>query len=170
MKWGLTIRKARTEAGLTQVQLAAKARVSLATVQNIEADRANPEVGTLQSILSPLGLRLEVQSRSWEPKVLIPLGLPLLDAVVQSRLRQQANKYELMDHLISLTPNLGRLRPGSREQAAVVGFLWALRDHYPAIWSHVPPKVKSWLNRQLKADSPPIKLRRISLSHLAEYL
>ena len=72
------IKKARSDAGLTQFELAHMAEVSLPTVQNIEAEKANPSLSTLGSLFRVLGYEIEVKykSRVWD--LLSVCGAPLL--------------------------------------------------------------------------------------------
>jgi transcriptional regulator with XRE-family HTH domain len=67
----------RRELGLTQKALARRSRVSLATLQNVEADRANPSLRILRSLLDALelDLRATAEPSCWD--ALIGLGLPL---------------------------------------------------------------------------------------------
>lgn len=55
---GEKIRAARKEKGLYQHELAARARLSVQTVRNVEADRHEPELPTLRKIAAALGVPL----------------------------------------------------------------------------------------------------------------
>jgi transcriptional regulator with XRE-family HTH domain len=55
---GEAIRAARTEAGLTQVQLASRANINKTWISHLESGRVNPAYGTLQRIASALGMPL----------------------------------------------------------------------------------------------------------------
>jgi predicted transcriptional regulator len=54
---GVHIAQRRKNLGMTQGELSALSRVSLATVQNIEAGRANPALGTVEKMCSALSDR-----------------------------------------------------------------------------------------------------------------
>lgn len=74
------IRETRRLLGISQTALAVRAGVSLATVQNIEAGRANPSLSTLERLLAPLGLGLAVEPRQADWDALAAFGLPLTGA------------------------------------------------------------------------------------------
>jgi transcriptional regulator with XRE-family HTH domain len=55
---GQRLRKLRQDAGLSQRELARRARVSNGAISTIEADKVSPSVSALRQILSALGLSL----------------------------------------------------------------------------------------------------------------
>jgi uncharacterized protein len=65
-----TLREARKRAGLTQVELARRARTSQATISAYENGRKDPSVATLARLLAVMGSRLEVVQGP--PKALMP--------------------------------------------------------------------------------------------------
>ena len=56
------MREARRRHGVTQEQLAARARTSQAAISRIERDVVSPSVGTLATLLDLLGEELELSS------------------------------------------------------------------------------------------------------------
>ncbi len=74
---GTHLRSTRRALGLSQSALATAADVSLATVQNVEAGRANPSLSTLSRLLAPLGTGLSFTPTAADWRALITLGLPL---------------------------------------------------------------------------------------------
>lgn len=60
---GELLREARRRHGVTQEQLAARARTSQAAISRIERDVVSPSVGTLAALLDLLGEELELSSR-----------------------------------------------------------------------------------------------------------
>jgi transcriptional regulator with XRE-family HTH domain len=60
---GRMLRFARSRAKLTQRELAAKAGVPQETIARIERGRADPRLGTLDSLLEACGYGLEVEPR-----------------------------------------------------------------------------------------------------------
>lgn len=54
------VRELRTQRGLTQFQLAQLSGVSLPTIQNIEALKANPSISILEKIFNSLNAKLTV--------------------------------------------------------------------------------------------------------------
>ena len=71
------LRSRRLVLGVTQAELAHAAGVSLATVQNIEAGRANPALGTVERVCDVLALDVVVVPRTDVWDELVALGLPL---------------------------------------------------------------------------------------------
>jgi transcriptional regulator with XRE-family HTH domain len=65
-----TLREARKRAGLTQAELARRARTSQATISAYERGRKDPSVATLSRLLAAMGLRLEVVQGP--PKAIMP--------------------------------------------------------------------------------------------------
>jgi transcriptional regulator with XRE-family HTH domain len=63
MTSGQLLREARHRHGVTQMQLAARARTSQAAISRIERDVVSPSVGTLAALLDVLGEELELTSR-----------------------------------------------------------------------------------------------------------
>jgi transcriptional regulator with XRE-family HTH domain len=59
---GQLLREARRRHGVTQEQLAARARTSQAAISRIERDVVSPSVGTLATLLDLLGEELELSS------------------------------------------------------------------------------------------------------------
>jgi transcriptional regulator with XRE-family HTH domain len=63
MTAGELLREARRRHGVTQEQLAARARTSQAAISRIERDTVSPSVGTLATLLDLLGEELELDAR-----------------------------------------------------------------------------------------------------------
>jgi hypothetical protein len=62
MTIGLLISKARTSAGLTQVELATRAGTSQAAIARYESDRVSPSVSTLERVLRAAGEEIVITS------------------------------------------------------------------------------------------------------------
>jgi transcriptional regulator with XRE-family HTH domain len=60
---GELLRNARRRHGVTQQQLAARARTSQAAISRIERDAVSPSVGTLATLLDLLGEELALDAR-----------------------------------------------------------------------------------------------------------
>lgn len=60
---GAVVRDARERAGLTQVELARRARVSREWVVKVESGRTSPELGRVLDVLEHLGLALDVRDQ-----------------------------------------------------------------------------------------------------------
>jgi transcriptional regulator with XRE-family HTH domain len=69
MSPGALIRDARLEAGLTQVELAARLGTTQSAIARLERADSNPTVGTLEAALGAAGRRLEITSPARPPDV-----------------------------------------------------------------------------------------------------
>lgn len=68
MSFGARAKARRLNLGLTQEQLARKARLSLNTIRNIESGRRGGEWKTLQRIAKALGILEELHAESREAR------------------------------------------------------------------------------------------------------
>ncbi|MBU6376643.1 MAG: helix-turn-helix transcriptional regulator [Bdellovibrionales bacterium] len=158
--------RVRHARGISQSELANRSRTSLATIQNIEAGRANPSLATLERIVHELGLRLELRNTPPDWGRLASLGLPLL-TTQETFVRPE--KDLLRQELSTLSTDTLHALVDPREAGAMRAWLSALHDHYPQLWDRLAPHLNQWLEKQ-KLSGPEIKLRRIALSKLADYL
>jgi len=161
------LKRQRQIQGLSQTTLAQRSGLSLATVQNLEAGRANPELHTLTALADSLGLTLELRPKSISLDELIPYGIPLLGSSPAFAIQPDA--IGLIDKLNSVGPLLAGSILSHREVLALMGLLSALHDHYRSHWDKIDGSLKAWKVRH-KVTGAVIKLRRIALSNLAEYL
>ncbi len=158
----------RKKVNLSQFQLAQQSGVSLPTIQNIEAQKSNPTMAIVEKLLAPLGLELIIQNLEWDRQKAIDLGVALSAAKKSKRM---PSKDELIleskkwIHLIDSQ----ELEP--REKEALVAFLMAIKDGFTSFY-------KQWIQcptfdeliKQHRKNEKVIKLRRISLSYLGQYL
>lgn len=89
------IREARTAAGLTQAQLAARAGMAQPTIARLERPGSNPTVETLDRVLRATGHRLELGAPEWQTGAdvtLIDQHLALSPAERLRDLERQAEK------------------------------------------------------------------------------
>jgi transcriptional regulator with XRE-family HTH domain len=63
----LLIRKARTDAGLTQAELASRARLTQSAVARLERAGANPTIATLANVIAASGHRLVLAAEPHRP-------------------------------------------------------------------------------------------------------
>jgi len=168
---GDLVRETRRGLGLTQTELAVTGGVSLATVQTVEAGRANPSLRTLERILSPLGLALEVTSAAADWDALAALGLPL----TTSSSPEPGPAVEELPHLVRCAAvELSRradLPDRERRRECLEGFLLALRGHFPtrfARWFGRSELIEGLVPR--RASGRVIRLSRIARDTLARLL
>jgi DNA-binding XRE family transcriptional regulator/predicted RNase H-like HicB family nuclease len=62
----VALRWARTDAGLTQAELAKRAHVTQQAIAKLEHPDANPSIETLEKVAKALGVRLEIDFRPLE--------------------------------------------------------------------------------------------------------
>ena len=91
MTAGQLLRDKRRRHGLTQSQLAARARTSQAAISRLERDLVSPSVGTLRTLLDLMGEELVLDARpidyGHDPS-LLALNLPLSP---EQRIARQAS-------------------------------------------------------------------------------
>ena len=90
MTTGEFLREARRRHGLTQQQLAYRARTSQAAISRIERDLVSPSVDTLAQLLDLLGEELALDSRPIDYGHDVTLLQQNLAQDVTDRLRRQA--------------------------------------------------------------------------------
>jgi DNA-binding XRE family transcriptional regulator len=151
---------------MSQGELAHRAHTSLATIQSIEAGRANPSLTTLERVIHVLGLRLELKNTPPDWTRLASVGVPLL---MSGEFSVRPDKELLKQELLNLSVDTLHSLTDPREASALRSWLRALHDHYPQVWARYAPHLSSWLKKQ-RLSGPEIKLRRIALSNLAGYL
>jgi len=166
------IGRRRRELGLSQVALASSAGVSLATIQNVEAGRANPSLSTLRSLLAPLGFAVGLEPVAVDWDALAAHGLPL------SALRDVSGVRPTPESLATLVRGAalelsreGAARESERKIESFAALLLAIRNHFPTYFSKRfgrSPLVRSFLPDRLTGRI--IKLYRIARAAVAEYL
>ncbi len=158
--------------------------VSLPTIQNIERGVANPSFSTLQSLLDALGLRLNVEGEPVDWDTLVSCGLPLLQnettAVRPSRPLLIQSLRRALCELHEYYQEKGRQdyrdcsqQAGEyeRKRDSVCALLLALKTHYGSVFDKNFARLRG--AQELLGNNPTgriLKLRRIALSRLAEYL
>ncbi len=164
------MRSARLELGLTQSALADASGVSLATVQNVEAGRANPSLSTLTSLLAEVGLEVSLRAAAADWDALRGLGLPLAGPRRGLRRRDADALRREIGRAAQELATAGSRDDGRRSEC-LRALLLALDTHYPSVtrrWLASAPVVRSFLPTSPKGRE--IKLARIARARLAEYL
>lgn len=166
------LKKIRAELGITQIDLAHQAHVSLPTIQNIEAARANPAIQTLQSLASQLGLefKLNVKQTNWD--LFAFYGAPLM--VQQLPRRDRLSSIEMLQCLRESCLELKyhpEIQDRERKLEATQAFLLALQGHYPTFFKKycMPSELISKIVPK-HISGRLIKLKRIASARLADYL
>jgi hypothetical protein len=95
------------------------------------------------------------------------LNLPLL--AKSSKVAPVKTRTDLLATLADLGPTLFQISD-PREEKALASFLFALRDHFGSTWTYVDVSAKRWLEDRSHLLKDCVKLRRICISQLAEYL
>lgn len=172
MFYGL-VRSQRRALGLTQAQLSSLSGVSLPTVQLIESGRANPELATVERLLSVLGLETQFIPKKADWDFLVSCGVPL--TVLQQNekkrvLKEFPTKSRFVEEMrLALLEVCSAKDSGedNRKLKAVAATLIALQTHYPSVYAEFSgsEKVKEMI--KLKGIE---KLRRIALAGLMKML
>jgi transcriptional regulator with XRE-family HTH domain len=102
---GQVLREARRRHGLTQAQLAARARTSQAAVSRIERDLVSPSVAMLARLLDLMGEELTIDAR--------PIDYGIDKTLIQENLKRTPE--ERVDFMVSFSnfvlQNRGAARP-----------------------------------------------------------
>jgi transcriptional regulator with XRE-family HTH domain len=157
--------------GISQLELSHLSRVSLATIQNLEAGRANPSLRILAPILRALGLELDLVETNADWDLLIDHGLPLSK---HGSGEQAPTAVSLLQHLRLAARDVdrGRITAGAeRKRESLDALLLALKTSFPS-------RYRKWFGRsplfeRLTPKRPSgrvIKLKRIAEARLGEYL
>jgi len=156
----------RKALGLTQSELAAQSGVSLPNLQKIESGNANPSVKTLEKLFSVLGLSFAVTTQPIDWTHLAAMGVPITVSSVEVKVRDAESLVKALRPAIS---NRDRLQ--ARERKAIAATLFALKLHYPKVFHRLTQQIPI-ADRFLQAEQCPelIKLKRIALAKMAEYL
>jgi transcriptional regulator with XRE-family HTH domain len=168
---GQAIRRQRLELGFTQAEVARRSGVSLATLQNIEAGRANPAFSTLSKVLDELALTPCCQAVEPDWDALCGLGLPMSAAQASRKMPGSGDRLirELAPALAALSRDA--VAGTSREAEAIQALLLALRLHFPDFFAaRFSRSSLAWKLTTREPDGRVIKLYRIARAALAEYL
>ncbi len=172
------IRSKRTQLGLSQSQLAYEAGVSLPTIQNAEAGKANLSQATLENIFEVLGFRIEAIPKSIDWDIAVQFGVPLTSSndSVGHNMPQNSNEFLFaFDYFLKSLPLRQEVDlSDTRNWEAFTAFLWALETHYSKSFkrSRYFKKANFLLKQNIAAFSSGrlIKLRRIALVNLGGFL
>ena len=170
---GDKIKELRLALGYTQVDLAYLSKVSLPSIQNIEARKANPSWDTIEKILNVMGLELSTNVRGADWEELARLGVPITGEVdVKKTFKPSAEK--LIKNIktacleLSYDKNISNYE---RKKEAVQALLLAVKHHYPSFFKANISRSQLMLNfMSNNIDGRQIKLQRIALSILSSYL
>ncbi len=159
------LRQRRALLGLSQTQLGALAAVSLPTVQNIEGDRANPAIGTVESLLAALGLRIAwVQAdTNWPGLAATALNLVVEDSMTLTLAKDIFLVTVKLAVLDAMRTEGDAVAPALRQ--ALAALLTALRIHYPVVYAESlgkTPAVKQFLEQEVVVRIPPSIVRRLA--------
>lgn len=155
------IRALRLRQDFTQEKLAQLSKVSLPTIQNIEAGRANPSLMILEKILDALGAKLKIS-----------INKPTRDVLSLFNTDEwEFQKSDLSEIIIILTQRYDLKTIVGRELDLLVSLFIALQDHY-SVWlktQNISPSTFNILQQRRVEIDPNrlIKFRRIWLSKIS---
>lgn len=175
MEIGKIILNQRNNMGLSQVALAARSGVSLPTIQNIEAGRANPAWATLESLFKILAVEVQFKAKPIDLKLWALHGVPLTSADIHSEKYQKPQSSRLKKMLKSLA---GQLPTGEdfqrKEWQAFLAFLWAIHENYPTFFKQIDKgsQYTELLEKTYLQTNSEIfqKFKAISTEKLAAYM
>lgn len=171
MRPAVLIKDTRKALGLSQVKLAQLAKVSLPTVQNIEAEKANPSLSILESIFEALGLKANYTVETPDWNLLATLGAPML---VEKEFNVTPTKDSLIKQIQLAAVYFSKRRSDDgnieRKRESIQCLLLGLRNQFPSVFSQVEraPVIRALLPHILTGRH--IKLKRIAESRLSQFL
>lgn len=160
------IKNLRLSQGLSQQALASKAGVSLPTLQNIEAGKANPTIEVINKLLSALGAEIKISLKKPDIDILAAMGLP----ITSSKKPRFRSTLELLKQQIFAFAAQDSSQIAEREREAFQALLMALALHYPDLYKKNFKKSSADAFLPLKPTGRHIKLYRIAKAKIAEYL
>ena len=174
MDVGTWIKHKRKEKGYTQVGLAVKAQVSLPTIQNIEAHKANPTLELLEKMGVVLGFTIKISSVEPDWALLQQYGLPMV--VQEGIILKEAFMPMLFAEqlLVAVHFVLETKNQDERLLEALIALLWSIKKHYFTYYQYFllsgdKEMVNTLLNQPIAPDRL-LKLSRIALSKISKVL
>ncbi len=163
------VRNQRIELGLTQVELAAQAQIALPTLQQLEGGASNPSLDTLEKLGRVLGFAVELRKRSCDWDRLIELGLPLMSSAVCSKRESVLSSEDLVSELRCALTEI-EADSDERKREALCALLLALSTHFPSFYKRHFKKNQKANALAKMGTGRVIKLRRLALAKISEYL
>ena len=166
-----SLKSIRKSFGYSQVQLAHLSQVSLPTIQNVEAQKANLTIETLEKLLLPLGnLQVKISPPPFRYSLAIKLGAPLTSKGSEDfpgkptpeLLVSEAKSWVVLFSLRLLS---------EREKQSLTALLMAIRSHYPSFYNESLnfPIFESMMKTNFK-NGKVVKLKRLALHKVSSYL
>lgn len=171
MNIGLLIKQRRQQKGYTQVKLSAVTNVSLPTIQNLEAGKANPTLTLLERIKGPLEILVDIRSGEPDWKFLQAYGLPLETAETSKNAKSSPFSYFRFSKELLCAVDYVSLSHEERLKEAVGALLSTLQTHYPTFFGYglAEPKVLKFIDT-LKKTGRLIKLKRLALAKISKIM
>lgn len=169
------IKTTRSQLGLSQFSLAAISNVSLPTIQNIEAGRANPSLEVILKLFKVLKIEIQFSLKKIDWDCLAQGGVPLTFTNHSNGSKKPPNKEEFETELkrayLFLTrPQQEIDSEPPRNWEAFISYLWALSSHYPNAFYKIFKtdfSIDTYLEKY--SYNKLIKLRRLALSQIKNY-
>ena len=171
------LKQRRQDLGISQTHLSQLSGLSIASIQNVEAGKANLSISNLASLLEVLGYDLKLEKRQVEWERLIQYGLPVLPE--RSSKPDGMLQIEWLEKLLvsACAEFIQQRKPGSahylREREALQAMVLALADHFPKLYEERFASykvIKKFYPEVHEISGKLIKLRRIAIDRLAKHL
>ncbi|MBN2498800.1 MAG: helix-turn-helix transcriptional regulator [Deltaproteobacteria bacterium] len=163
-------KRLRQALGLSQAELGRLCGLSLPSIQNIEAGRANPSLSSLEKLLDALGHRLQIDMQAMDWDLLASLGAPLSSSRSRAGHRRPSGLLRSLRLALLALSAPGDEPDRQRKQDCVQALLLALKLHFPSFYRRhfeASPLAREQLAR---AGARAVRLERIAVRALAEYL
>lgn len=173
MDVGTVILERRLAVGLTQVELAHRASISLSTLQKIEAGRVSPRWDNVSSILESLGLELHFPEQKLDLDVLVKIGVPLSGQANFEFLKDLGvrKRDEVIGYIVKVLQKvlINESSLDGRVLEALSAYLFSIKTYYPSAYRGLIRQLPG-LTALTPTDkgSPEAKGRLIKLSRLVK--
>ena len=162
---------ARKELGISQSSLTQLSGLSLPLIQKIEAGQGNPSLKSLQALSGALGFKLDLLRKAapWED---LSYHGAALSVSSHSHQRSTRSPQSLVNcvFLCLREVNDKNTPLDSRASEALIALLLGIKSAYPTLWKKNFAKKIHAKTLPARPDGRLLKLKRISISVLSEYL
>ena len=169
----MLFKKLRQNLSMSQSTLAHAAGISLPSVQNLEAGKANPSFETLKNISEVLGVDIELKVRPVDWNLLAAHGAPISATPLQGNFKPNRKSLALLLKQACIELSLGeKVSDHERKQESVAAVLLAIHAHYPPFYLEISKssKILRDFSESIKLTGRLIKLKRLALASVSEYL
>lgn len=170
----------RRALGFTQLALARRASISLATLQKIEAGKVSPRWENVAAIMDQLGLEIEFPEQQLDLDTLVDIGVPLSGQINKDFFKNtnSLSRDQTIERIAQVLHKALILKPKLelRVLEALSAYLFSIKTYYPSAYRNLlvlVPDAAALISKSpisLSSAGRLIKLSRLSKSLLSNIL